>query len=178
MRTDPYGILEKPEERTPIKVAANPVRTALAAHALWLPLAYNRFRETDHMDPFVQPKIKEYLYREAASLLSPHAKHFGRMSSDDLELIMLNIDHGAPAYKDRNGYFLSALLNETDLPVMSGRFNYHEIGYKLAPGKLLIVQPGSRLRVIGFRAAGAVVNYGTTVNLALKAQGGVQINCG
>ena len=169
MKQDPYGRLEKTEEQQPIKVVANPVEVALSAHKLWLPVS-EQFRKgaRDYL-PYVN-----IVYDEAARLLKPYAKAFGKLDDGQLEAILSGVE---TEKDDWNGLFLSALLNETALQMLSGKFECNEMGYKLAAGKLLIVQPDSKIKFLGTRAAGMIVNYGSALYIGYSAVGGVQINC-
>jgi len=164
-----YGPLDRPEQQKHIELTENPLGIVIGTYNLWLQIA-------QRID---QVKGRGYspvsLYQEAVNLLQPYAKKFANVKPDGLDSILSQIkDEDTEA----SGLYLSALLNATDLPELEGIFNHKTLGYKLAPGKTLIVREGSQIDVLGFLGQGTLINFGEASLMAGMADGGIQANYG
>jgi hypothetical protein len=182
-----YGPLPKPEGQTRIEVAEQPVQAARACFNAWDAIAW-RSGFGKVLFEFHEPRLFDTLYDAAAAHVKPHAKAFKRLRPGELEEIIAMTD--TPYWQGRHsrpaGFFLSALLNETDLPELVGTFGplpfrgvyYDVLGWRLAPGKRLGVQGDSHIKCLGRHAQGLLVNYGHAQDFAWDACGGVQANYG
>jgi hypothetical protein len=174
---DHYGALAQPDERVRVDVVENPVQVALSAYKAWLqveqrkPAPYEgKWFGKGGLDGW------DAAYEHAASLLEPHAKAFNRVKSGELETILA----GIPADEEgRNGFFLSALLNATDLRMLDGVFRHKNVGYHLKRGKRIIAREGSEVTDLGFRSQGDILNFGSVEReIGFESRGGIHINWG
>ena len=168
--TDKYGQIGKPEEQQQVVVRSNPVELTRAAFSVWLPIALNTQ---------MGKVYNEAIYHEAVQMLKPIGNAFANISNGELEAILKDVEKSKQEYDltREAGLFVSAILNATALPMLSGKFSYENIGYRLGPEKILILQPGSKMMWAGELALGKIVNYGNVEFFAARAAGGVQINC-
>jgi hypothetical protein len=177
-----YGRLERPEHKAHIEVVEDPVRAACAAYTIWQGGIKDddRFLPASHNCSHIFDKAgTEQLYREAARLLAPRAELFTHVHRKDLETILAHVAVRPQDDKPgESGVFLSALLNVTGLPALEGIFRSRILGYRLAPGKRLVVQRGSHICDLGRFAEGELLNHGKAYALAWNARGGVQANYG
>ncbi len=81
---------------------------------------------------------------------------------------------------DGTGLYLSALLNCTGLDefVIEDFPELDKIGYRIKPGKVLVLDKGAKAHSVGDYAQGDVLNWGEAERMASHAQGGFQGNWG
>lgn len=179
MASDRYGTLGTPDERTHIEVVEDPVRIVRSAYAAWLGLTRQSCLHDMEGLPTLSdypPEISAGLHEEAVRLLAPSAKAFKAVTREEQDAILATV---TPESSDASGLFLSALLNATELPVLDGTFRHKALGYRLAPGKTLIVRHSSVINDLGPYAQGAIINYGQVrYGMAREALGGLQVNRG
>jgi hypothetical protein len=173
---DRYGTLAQPEERTRIEVVEDPVQVVRGAYAVWRRI----LKKDEHHNYYMDDETLEQCYAEAVRLLQPYGGMFGNLKRGDLEAIIMQVDrHRAAGNWQIAGAFLSALLNTTRLPKLDGEFRCSRLGYRLAPGKTLIVRKASSTSDIGHHAQGGlIVNYNEAGGFAEDAAGGIHVNYG
>ncbi|HIG98147.1 TPA: hypothetical protein HA231_01845 [Candidatus Woesearchaeota archaeon] len=160
------------EKRNRPAVREDYLGVALACYALWRQVSSVIANEREY---FVAKR--ESAYAAAADILSPHACVFASVGADGLEALLRQIENDNEPLA---GSFVSALLNETGLPVMSGRFRgYSQIGYRIKPGKMLILEKGSLVDQVGYEGTGGgVVSLGSCWSLGAFSKGGLYVNLG
>jgi len=164
-----YG---RPEEMKQISIDANPVEIALTAYKLWLPVAERSgFKNILH----AEQHLNDLVYDEAVRLVQPHAKAFENITQKEINTILSEVKESDT---HASGFYMSALLNATELQELDGVFHYATLGYRLAPNKSLIVRDGSDALSLGEFAEGNIIKYSNFGNFARHALGGVQINFG
>src|SRR3989338_355014 len=165
-----YGPMDPGDVRSVPKVDASSVDIFLSAYALWSQVV-------DGEAIADRGTGIDASYDAAVKLLRPHAGTFANLAPDGLEqaIAALETEHNPVL-----GIFLSAALNTTELRALAGVFReYSFLGYKLAPGKVLVARKGSSVHELGVLAEGGVlISYGMVDSFASYAKGGVQANLG
>jgi len=175
-----YGSLNKPEIQRQIEIIENPLEVVHVTYQLWLPIvrgsgSINKFIDPNSFDGKYELNECENLYQEAVKLLSPYAEVFRNVKQRDLDNILAEVKDSESS---ASGLYLSALLNVTNLQQLDSRFNHEILGYRLAPGKTLILREWSKVCELGRNAQGNIVNFGATDYMAQNVEKGIQINYG
>ena len=161
-----YGRMQRPEDKRSIDLADNPVQAALAVYRQWLPLVPEDADVLEHNE--------ETFFREAEALLKPHHELLQKATNKDLNDIIASISIGPHA-----GYIASAVHNASGVETLEGVFSECDnIGYRLNPGKKVVLLPGSRVFSAGAHSRGTVINYGELTFLGIGAEGGCCVNYG
>ena len=165
-----YGKLDKPEEQSHIEVVEGPVTVFRAAHNLFThQINLKNMNESWVYDNDACDEVHAY----AGEILKPRAKMFSKVSNSDLEKIC-----SIAGKSEFSGIFLSALLNETELPCLYGVFKYKVLGHNLAPGKILVALPDSKVKYLGTRSEGTLLNYGKSGYICYEQKSGICLNFG
>ena len=169
-----YGRMDKPERRPgSIGATSNPVAVIEAAYAQWLPLA--RAHENELLSgPEAARNVYDRLYQEAEALLQPNVTQLAGISPYDLEAAILR---STDSESLGSGLFSSALINMAGVSKVEHTFQRSIAGYRLPPGKTIVIGERSEVRWLGYGAEGNILNLGTADRIG-PIYGGVLLNAG
>lgn len=155
----------------------DPFDIAILGYEEWIQIVKSsRFKIwIDHHDRMMyNTQIADYLYDEAMKILAPNAATFKNIKQKDLSRILIYIQSNKI---DASGLYLSALHNTAELQEMDGAFEHYILGYRLTPGKRLIVRRGSKIPMLGDKCRGDIINFGSAYD-SISTEKGIQINFG